>query len=33
MAKYLSVIFALVSFGWAQGEWVVQDNPFNGLND
>jgi photosystem II stability/assembly factor-like uncharacterized protein len=30
MMKYLAIIFALASFGWAQGEWVVQNNPYNG---
>ncbi len=28
--KYLAVVFVLVNFGWAEGEWVVQDNPCNG---
>ncbi len=30
MIKYLSLILVLATLGWAQGEWVVQDNPFNG---
>jgi len=30
MVKYLAFVLALASFGWAQGQWVVQDNPFNG---